>query len=222
MKHKVFVLALTLASMMANAKPVSTETAQQAAATFLHLDAKGLSEMPLQWSTMHLFAIDRGGFVLTSADDCVKPILGYSTSGKWRVTAHFLEDDVIYGIEGIDAPDGNWFSNDSGATWGHLTDYEKPSSYCDDDVMWFIRCITKTAGAAVGIGEIENSELRIVNNGLNVRIENPDGERVQIYDITGRQLATSRLSPFTFHLPSPGVYMVKIGNLPARKIVAIR
>ena len=142
-------------------------------------------------------------------------------SNLW-VTAHFLEDDVIYGIEGIDAPDGNWFSNDSGATWGHLTDYEKPSSYCDDDVMWFIRCITKTAGAAVGIGEIENSELRIVNNGLNVRIENPDGERVQIYDITGRQLATSRLSPFTFHLPSPGVYMVKIGNLPARKIVAIR
>ena len=78
MKHIIFVIAFTLATLLASAKPVSTQTAQQAAATFLHLSPQSLTDLPLQ--SMHLFAIQGGGFVLTTADHCVKPIhsSGYS------------------------------------------------------------------------------------------------------------------------------------------------
>ena len=69
--------ALTFASQ-AQAKPVTPQAARQAAATFLHLDAVRLHALPLEWTTMNLFAIDNGGFVLTSADSRILPVLGYS------------------------------------------------------------------------------------------------------------------------------------------------
>lgn len=72
-----------------------------------------------------------------------------------------------------------------------------------------------------GIEEIENSELKIEINGLNICVDNRDGEIIGIYDIMGRQLATSHLSPFTYHLSAPGVYLVKVGDRQARKVVII-
>ena len=73
-----------------------------------------------------------------------------------------------------------------------------------------------------GITEIENSKLKIDISGLNIRVDNPDSETVSLYDVTGRHLITSHLSPFTFHLPTSGVYIVKVGDRPARKVVVIR
>ena len=107
-------------------------------------------------------------------------------------------------------PDGSWYLFADG--WDF---YHPIGGY----YTWLIRAVLENT---VGIEEIEDSELKIEISGLDMKIDNPDGETVQIYDITGRQLSTSHLSPFTFHLPSPGVYIVKAGNHPARKIVAIR
>ena len=73
-----------------------------------------------------------------------------------------------------------------------------------------------------GIEEIENSELKVEINGLVLNIENPTDRPVSLYDITGRLLATSQLSSFTFHLPAPGVYLLKMEGLPARKIVVVK
>lgn len=52
-------------------------------------------------------------------------------------------------------------------------------------------------------------------------VEGADGETVRVYDIMGRQQSsfTSHRSPFTF--PS-GIYMVKMGNRPARKVAVVR
>ncbi len=73
-----------------------------------------------------------------------------------------------------------------------------------------------------GIDErvVENRD-RVTTSGLTVTVENSDGEAVKIYDITGRQLmsTTSKLS--TTNLPTSGVYIVKVGNRAAQKIVVI-
>lgn len=61
-----------------------------------------------------------------------------------------------------------------------------------------------------------------MTSGLMLTVDNPDGETVRVYDIMGRQLATSRLSTATIHLPVPGVYLVRIGDRPAKKVVAVR
>lgn len=44
-----------------------------------------------------------------------------------------------------------------------------------------------------------------------------------IYDMLGRHMTStsSHLSPFTIHLPS-GVYLVRVGDRPARKVVVLQ
>ena len=74
----------------------------------------------------------------------------------------------------------------------------------------------------VGIGEIEKGELIIGIIGTSLSVNNPDGEAISVYDIAGRQLATSHLSIFTYQLSNPGVYLVQVGSRPAQKVVVIK
>ncbi len=100
----------------------------------------------------------------------------------------------------------------------------------NDNDTHAVRTVTVTADATYtayfealqGIDEIESSRVKIEVSGLAVTVDNPDGETVQIYDIAGRQLASSKLSIFNFQFSTSGVYIVKVGNLPARKIVVVK
>lgn len=85
------------------AKPVTSQEARRAAATFLHIGEGTLREMPLQWNSMHLFTIDGGGFVLTSADSRVQPVLGYSLNGSSLRPDGELNESFVYWLEDYDA-----------------------------------------------------------------------------------------------------------------------
>ena len=67
---------------------------------------------------------------------------------------------------------------------------------------------------------IAGSELDIEINGLTLTVGNPTGHTVDLYDITGRHLATSNLSIFNFQFPIPGVYLLRCGST-VKKIVAL-
>lgn len=145
-------------------------------------------------------------------------------SNLW-VTIQTTENDLVMGTTDIDAPDANWYSDDNGATWGHLTDYEPPYSFCDPYIAWLIRCITSSDATdpnPVAIPGVEPPTALVRIDGLSLTVDNPDGQTVSLYDIMGRHLATSRLASATIPLPAPGIYLVKINTHPAQKIVAIR
>lgn len=72
---------------------------------------------------------------------------------------------------------------------------------------------------SVGIDEVSLSDFQASISGLTLTVSNPTETPVTIYDIQGRQLFTSHLSPFTFQLPAPGVYILRCGG-SARRIVA--
>ena len=77
---------------------------------------------------------------------------------------------------------------------------------------------------------IENGVERVVSNvklyGENgqVVVEGSEGATVVLYDAVGRMLATRRdnVGRLTFDVPASGMYLVKIGEHPARRIVVIR
>lgn len=73
-----------------------------------------------------------------------------------------------------------------------------------------------------GIEDAEVMGYRLWIDGLTLNVDNPDSETVSLYDVTGRQLATSKLSTFNHQFSTPGVYIVKVGDRPARKVVVIR
>ena len=84
---------------MANAKPVTTSTARQVAATYLGIEKETLQPLSLPFATMHLFAIDGGGFVITSADDRMQPILAYSRTANFSFP---IPDNLLYWLKGYD------------------------------------------------------------------------------------------------------------------------
>lgn len=100
MRKILSILTLSLVTLgMANAKPVTTTTARQTAATFLGIGEEALQPLPLPFTTMHLFAMDGGGFVITSADYRMQPILGYSRTSNFSFP---IPDNLRYWLEGYD------------------------------------------------------------------------------------------------------------------------
>ena len=69
-------------------------------------------------------------------------------------------------------------------------------------------------GGTEGIDDIAAGDIRIYALGGNIMVDGTDGQPVCVFDITGRQTGTQSLPA--------GVYMVKVGTIPARKVAVIR
>ena len=78
---------------------------------------------------------------------------------------------------------------------------------------------------AEGIDEPQNRDnIQVFARNNSICISGACGQRVFIYGIDGRMVATRRNATEQVSIPVPatGVYFVKVGNLPARKVVVIR
>ena len=91
---------------------------------------------------------------------------------------------------------------------------------CDSTVTLHLTVIT------VGIDNTDNQEARIyANQGvITIHLDSPQTASVRVYDIAGRVIASGTTDSKEISLPIPaeGVYMVKVGNMPAKKIVIVR
>lgn len=75
----------------------------------------------------------------------------------------------------------------------------------------------------IGIEEVENPDLKVEISNLTLTVTLPaDISSAALYDIQGRELASFNSPCFTFHVPIPGVYLLKAVGLPARKVVVTR
>lgn len=78
--------------------------------------------------------------------------------------------------------------------------------------------------ANVGIENVSDSEIIVYAKDYQIHIGKAFGEKITVYTIDGRSAAS--LSRATEHVAIPvtttGVYIVKIGDHPARKVVVIR
>lgn len=76
--------------------------------------------------------------------------------------------------------------------------------------------------ANVGIGDVQGDGIRVwYNDGCIVIEGNTDNLPIRIYDIAGRIVFCSPHSA-PYSPRSPGIYLVKVGMLPAKKVIAIK
>lgn len=70
----------------------------------------------------------------------------------------------------------------------------------------------------------EENNMKVYSISGNIVVTNAPDEIVTIYDMMGRVVLSSSITNENVHLPMPsaGVYMVKIGSLPAQKVVVMR
>lgn len=69
-------------------------------------------------------------------------------------------------------------------------------------------------GGTEGIGDVDGSTIHVYTDGGNIIVNGAEGEKVKVFDMVGRPVGTQSLPT--------GVYMVKVGTLPARKVAVIR
>ena len=92
-----------------------------------------------------------------------------------------------------------------------------------------IRAITVTGDATYtayfdgnsGIDDIDRENLSIYARGNEIVVEGAGSEEVIVYDVMGRIIYRGR-ERRTVAVPSAGVYMVKVGDYPSKKVVVYR
>ena len=75
-------------------------------------------------------------------------------------------------------------------------------------------CYVSDNGGTIGIKDLDMEGITIKSHNGNIAVEGCDNCEVRIFSIDGRQVSNSGLST--------GVYIVKIGDYPAKKIIVTR
>ncbi|MBO7100461.1 MAG: hypothetical protein J6V98_00370 [Bacteroidales bacterium] len=86
---------------------------------------------------------------------------------------------------------------------------------------------------AVDIDEVEADGVRITSQHGSIVVEGAEGREVRVYDMLGRELTHSSVSVTAdsspnlgeqrrIAVPTAGIYMVRVGNLPTRKVAVLR
>ena len=79
-----------------------------------------------------------------------------------------------------------------------------------------------------GIDDVQTASIRLYQRDGQIVVEDADGgvlPEVVVYDAVGRKMETALAGgapAYQFEVPASGVYLVKIGDRPARRIVVIR
>ena len=105
MKRISLILGLLLVALLPlAAKHVDPETARKVATTFLNNNGAKTDQLTdlskeAGFSNLYIFNANPG-FVVMAADDCVKPILGYSLTGKFEVEG--MPENLRWWLQGYD------------------------------------------------------------------------------------------------------------------------
>lgn len=104
LKRLFLTLVAVVAAWCAVANPVDAERARRVGANWLSLKgaagAVKLEAVATPFAGVYVFNAAGGGFVLVAADDCVRPVLGYSPTGVFRAEA--MPANVRAWLEGYD------------------------------------------------------------------------------------------------------------------------
>lgn len=135
------------------------------------------------------------------------PILG---ENLW-VTFCITDAGHTMAVSGYAGENASFISND-GTTWGTLVSRGLLNAF-------MIKAITGNNSAGIE-DVVDDSVVSIRVNHGRIVVEGADGETVQVYDMVGRLTQTFKHSS-NQAIPN-GVYLVKVGNRPAQKVVVVK
>ncbi len=75
-----------------------------------------------------------------------------------------------------------------------------------------------------GIEETAEEGVKLYQSNGQIVVEGAEGNRVTVYDVFGRMLATKRDEGglLRFDVPATGTYLIRVGDSPARRVVVVR
>ncbi len=76
-----------------------------------------------------------------------------------------------------------------------------------------------------GIDGVDAINAKVYSSQGQVVVEGAEGNQVTLYDVTVRVISGKRKAEsgkMSYAVPTSGVYLIKIGNYPARRVVVVR
>ena len=175
---------------------------------------------------------------------CVEPRLRLAERGGLSATLAWLQNDTPeqyqlsitpWDIAGTDPDSGAmYYTTDTTFTF---TDLQPDTRYS----VWVRKACRYTTSAydtivwsdwsnevvfmAVGIDEVEADGVRITSQRGSILVEGAEGRDVRVYDMLGREVngkTKSEKGEVILAVPTAGIYMVRIGDLPARRVVVVK
>lgn len=83
--------------------------------------------------------------------------------------------------------------------------------------------VTAVFRSGVGIGSVD-ADVSVYSSANRIVVRGAEGETIGIYDLNGRTVAikANAAEVVEFIMPDSGVYMVKVGDAPARRVLVVR
>lgn len=108
-------------------------------------------------------------------------------------------------------PDGSWIKHDG--VWEQID---------TNEIGYYTWSILGILDGTSSIAECDDDGLLYSVDGLALTVSNPEGRNVTLYDIQGRQLASSSLPVFNHQFSTPGVYLLQADGMKAHRIVVVK
>ena len=157
-------------------------------------------------------------------------------AGRWAYFHNFNEVPFLFNVESADITQGTvamlqepscddpvaivQATPRSGYRFDHWSDGSTQNPYTYTAMGSLTLTAYFASASSEGIGDIVDDGIRIYTHNGHIVVEGTTAE-VRVYDIMGRQV--DNIAGKTASVPVPaGVYLVKVAQLPARKVVVIR
>ena len=74
------------------------------------------------------------------------------------------------------------------------------------------------------INDVASADIKVFTQADRVVVSGAEGLQMMLYDIMGRKLVACQIPNNVFYIPHipSGVYMVKVGAFPVKKVVVVR
>ncbi len=155
-------------------------------------------------------------------------------TGRWPQFHNFNERDFLFNVISEDINKGTITvvsepscsdphaviraTPKAGYKFDHWSDGSKNNPYTytvtgDITLMAYFSLI-------VGIDDVEDEGMNILATDGRIVVDGVEGRTVRVYDMMGRLLATS-VAGEAVAVPKSGVYLVKVGEAAAKKVVVL-
>lgn len=160
-------------------------------------------------------------------------------SGRWSYFHNFNEIPFLFNVASADIAQGTVAmlqeptcedpvaiveaTPRNGYRFDHWSDGSTANPYTYT-AMGSLTLTAHFASTTEGIDDIDNSEIIVYTKDYQIHIDETFGEKISVYTIDGRTIASlpKAMEHVTIPINNTGVYIVKVGDHPARKVVVIR
>ena len=121
-----------------------------------------------------------------------------------------------------ESPANSWFSNEQYNTFSYERLPVTGSRFIFSLHSSYISTYYAIFGPTQGIDDATTDDIRVYSQNGVIIVNGTNGETVRVFDILGRMVSTTEGDDIAIPVPVSGVYLIQVGEHPARKVTIVK